>query len=90
VTALNRPVRRTVNGIERRGLVVTLYPNQTIGLRPARTRKEHIVPLASVYRLAVEMTLVDEQRHRDEAREQARLVAGRPPRRRVVNRGLLR
>lgn len=90
MTALNRPVRRTVPGIERRGVVITLYPNQTIGLRAKRTRREHVIPLASVYRLAVEMTLVDEQRRRDEAREEARRAAGRPPRRRLVNRGLLR
>lgn len=90
MTVLTRPVRRTIPGVERRGLVVTLYPNQTIGLRARRTRKEHVVPLAVVYRLAVEATVMAERQRRADARDQARRAAGRPPQRRLVNRGLLR
>ena len=89
-TALTRPVVRKIDGIERRGLVVTLYPNQTIGLRPARTRTEHVLPLARVYRWAVEATIAARTRRAAEDREARRLATGQAPRHHLVHRGLLR
>jgi hypothetical protein len=90
MTKLTKPVKRTVEGIERRPLVVALYPNRTIGLRVAKTRTEFVVTLARVYRLACEVTAEARKKDKEQAREQARRDAGLPPRRRLVSRGLLR
>lgn len=91
-TALTKPVRRAVPEMaicRGRKLVVTLYPNQTIGLRIARTRREHVVPLARVFRLACEVTAEADRLARAARREAARREKGLPPRRRLVKRGLL-
>lgn len=62
MTKLSRPIRRAIDGVTARGIVVTLYPNRTIGLRESRTRREHVVTLARVFRLAVEVSIeADEQ-----------------------------
>lgn len=79
MTALTKPVRRTVDGLERRKVVVTLHPNGTVGLRAARTRHEYTLPLARVYRWAVEAEL-------QATREAKRKARGS---RRLVSRGLL-
>lgn len=45
-----------------RRLVITLFPNDTIGLRPEKTRKQEIVSLDSVYSLAVKQRVAAEKR----------------------------
>lgn len=89
MTKLAKPVRRSIDAVERRGLVVTLYPNATIGLRPCRTRREHVVSLSRVYRLACEQTAEADRQARINKRAEARAAKGLPPVRRLVSRGLL-
>ena len=69
MTHLQKPVRRTTDSTVRdcgkvRALVVTLYPNGTIGLRPQKTRREEIVTLDSVYSLAVKQRVAKERTER--------------------------
>ena len=57
-TKLNKEVSRVSNETIRDGgkvrqLVVTLYPNGTIGLRPQGTRREEVYPLEAIYFAAV-------------------------------------
>lgn len=58
-TTLSRPVTRRSDESkvrdcgQLRRLVITLYPDGMIGLRPERTRREEIIPLDAVYDLAV-------------------------------------
>jgi len=54
MTELKEKVRRKVSGVLRKDLVVTLYPNKTLGLRQLRCKKEFLVPLMSCYNLAIE------------------------------------
>lgn len=88
-TRLKKPVRRVVDGVERRDLVVALYPNKTVGLRPLRCKREHIVPLLEVYKLAVAVTIEADRRARQDKRDAERAARGLAPRRRLVKRGLL-
>lgn len=74
MTPLRKPVTRksdaTVrDGSKRRALVVTLYPNDTIGLRPEKTRREEIVPLDAIYSYAVKARVRTEQRAKAEAKK---------------------
>jgi hypothetical protein len=87
-TKLVKPITREVDGIDRNGVIVTLYPNHTIGLRAKRTRKEHVLPLARVYRWAVEATVVQLQQERADARRQKLIAQGKTPRT-LVSRGRL-
>lgn len=84
-TKLSKPVKRRWQA-----LIVTVYPNGTLGLREFRRRQEHVVPLSRCFRLAVEMTIEAEKKARELKRAQARAEAGLPPRRRLVSRGLLK
>ena len=64
-TTLNKPVRRksreTIRDAGRTyALVVTLYPNGLLGLRPERTRREELIPLAAVWFSAVKMRVAAE------------------------------
>lgn len=57
-TKLNKEVSRVSNetirdGGKTRNLVITLYPNGMIGLRPQGTRREETYPLEAVYFAAV-------------------------------------
>jgi hypothetical protein len=89
VTKLTKAVRRKLDSIERHGLVITLYPGGTIGLRAGKTRREHVVTVSRVYRLALEMTAENNRRIKEKAKDAARIAKGLPPRRRLVSRGLL-
>lgn len=89
MTALTKPVRRKVS-LGGRPVVVTLYPSGVVGVRELRRRREHLVPLGRVYRLAVEVTVEAERKEREAARARARAERGLPPVRRLVRRGLLR
>jgi len=53
VTELKEKVRRKVTGVMRKDLVVTLYPNNTLGLRQLRCKKEFLIPIMSCYNLAI-------------------------------------
>ena len=66
MTKLTKPVRRITDSTIRdcgkvRNLIVTLYPNDTIGLRPAKTRREEIVSLESCYGLGVKQRVAAER-----------------------------
>lgn len=66
MTPLNKPVSRKSSTLVRdrgkvRELVVTLYPNGTIGLRPIKTRHEEITTLDSIYSLAVKQRVAKER-----------------------------
>lgn len=52
MTDLTRRVARRTDVGERRPVVVTLYPNATIGFREKGRRTEFVLPLATVYRYA--------------------------------------
>lgn len=75
MTALNRPVRRvSQNSVVRdagkyRALAVTLYPNGTLGLRPAGTRREELVSLEAVYTLAIRLRVRTEQSDKKKGRK---------------------
>jgi len=45
-------------------LVVTLYPNGDIGLRPKGTRREERYPLDAIYSIAVKARVLSERRNR--------------------------
>lgn len=88
-TLLTKPVRRKLNAVERRGIVVTLYPNATLGLRVAKTRTEHVVPVGRIYRLAVEMSIEAARIAKERAKNGRRAERGLPPLPRFVKRGKL-
>ena len=37
------------DGGKRRRLVITLYPNDTLGLRPEKTQREELISLEAIY-----------------------------------------
>lgn len=58
MTKLSKPVSRMSEATVRdsgklKRLVITIYPNDTVGLRPEKTRREETVTLGAVYSLAV-------------------------------------
>ncbi len=60
MTPLNKPVKRMSEAVVRdmgrlKRLAITIYPNDMIGLRPERTRREELVPMRTVYDLAVKL-----------------------------------
>ena len=73
---LNKPVTRrseeTVREAGRlRRIVVTLYPNGTIGLRPEKTRREEILPIEAIYIIAVKARVASERAGRGKKRRSA-------------------
>ena len=46
---------------QRRELVITLYPNGLIGLRPLKTRREERITIEAVYSLAVKQRIALER-----------------------------
>jgi hypothetical protein len=90
-TELKKAVRRAVSGIdiERRGIIITLYPGNFIGLRARRTRKEFTIPIAVVYRLAAERTIAADKAAKKKAKAAREGKPAPRPRRRLVSRGLL-
>lgn len=74
MTPLKKPVKRRSEAFVRdrgkfRPLVVTLYPNDTIGLRLAGSRKEEVTALTSVYHLAVKQRVAKEMAEKREKRK---------------------
>ncbi len=58
MTKLNKPVARMSEAVVRdmgrlKRLAITIYPNDTIGLRPEKTRREEVITMRAVYDLAV-------------------------------------
>jgi hypothetical protein len=90
VTKLTKPVRRKAEREFGRSLIVTLYPNGLVGIRELRRRREHMLPLSRIYRIAVEATVEADRKAKQERKAQIRKDAGLPPLRRLVSRGLLR
>ena len=79
MTPLNKPVTRKSSAMIRdqgkiRELVITVYPNDTIGIRPLGTRREEVVTLAAVYSLGVKQRLVSELKEKIK-RKKGRLKA---------------
>jgi hypothetical protein len=89
MTRLTKAVRRRVDRESGRPLVVSVCPNGTLGIREHKTRREHLVPLSRVYRLAVEATVEADRRAKAAERDRKRIEQGKPPVRRLVRRGLL-
>jgi hypothetical protein len=66
MTKLSSPVTRMSEALVRdsgklKRLVVTLYPNDTIGLRPEKTRREEVVAIGAAYSLAVKQRVNSER-----------------------------
>jgi hypothetical protein len=55
-----------------RRLVVTVYPNGTIGLRPERTRREEVVSAGGIWQRAVRDRVVAERQAKIKARKERR------------------
>lgn len=65
-TKLEKAVTRVSNEVVRdtgkfRPLVVTLYPNGTVGIRPQGTRREETYPLDAVYHAAMKARVAAER-----------------------------
>ena len=88
-TRLTKPVRRKLDGIDRNGIILSIYPNQTIGLRPFRCRTEYVVQVSRVYKLACEVKAEADRRAKEAKKADARKAKGLPPLVRSVKRGLL-
>lgn len=66
MTDLNKPVKRKTNTMIRdrgrlRQIMITIYPNGTIGLRPMGTRQEEVLTMESCYSLAVKQRVAKER-----------------------------
>ena len=77
MTPLNKPVTRKTNSTVRdrgvvRNLVVTIFPNGAVGLRPERTQQTEIVTLDSIYALAIKQRVARERAEKL-AKKKARL-----------------
>ena len=74
MTDLKSPVTRrsdTVvrDGTKRRRLVITIYPNDCIGLRPERTQREELLSIDSAYSLAVKQRVAKERAEKKRGRK---------------------
>jgi hypothetical protein len=49
-------------------MVVTLYPNSTIGIRPERTRREELIPLETIWWHALKARVTHEREAKKKAR----------------------
>lgn len=69
MTDLTKPVRRRTDSTIRdagkpRRIVTTLYPGDTLGLRPEKTRREEFISLTTVYEYAIKLRVRKEQAER--------------------------
>ena len=65
-TQLSKPITRRTedtirDGSKRRRMVVTLYPNSTIAIRPEQTRREELIPLETVWWYALKARVTAER-----------------------------
>jgi len=88
-TKLTKPVHRKVDGIERKGIVVSMLPNRTLGFRAHGTRRTHTVTIERAYQLACEVTIESKRKEREKAKAEARKAKGLPPLRKLAKRGLI-
>jgi hypothetical protein len=75
---IRKAIPRRVQGMVRDGgrlrrLVVTVYPNGTIGLRPERTRREELVSAGGIWQRAVKDRVLAERVAKIKARKERRL-----------------
>jgi hypothetical protein len=63
MTDLKKPVKRVTRDVVREPLVITLYPTR-LGIRALGTRREYALPLATIYRLAIDAELPAKRRTR--------------------------
>lgn len=82
MTRLTKQVSRFTDAMVRdrgrlRNIVVTLFPNDTLGLRLAKTRKTEIVTLESIYSLAVKQRVALERAEKRKARTEKLKLRGR-------------
>ena len=63
-TKLNRKVKRKSQHRYRgkRHIIVTLYPNDLIGFREERLRKEFVIPIVAAYEFAVKIEVMHESK----------------------------
>lgn len=73
-TLLTKPVRRAVNDVHRDDVVVTIYPSKIIGVRRKRCRTEYTLPLATIYRLAIQAAQAAKAADRKKKRGHRQLV----------------
>lgn len=76
-TSLNKPVSRVSSETVRdmgkyRRLVVTLFPNGTIGLRPEGTRRTEVYPIDKLYDLALKARVYSERAAKKAAKGKAK------------------
>jgi len=66
MTDLKKPIRRKTNVTcaQSRPLVITLYPEGTIGFREAGRRKEFLLPIQAAYVMAVRAEVESRRRER--------------------------
>jgi hypothetical protein len=69
MTDLSKRVSRRTNATIReagkaRRIVVTLYPNGTIGLRPEKTRREELLSVEAAWSWAVKARVAEEKQQR--------------------------
>ena len=75
MTKVGRPVRRSVEGVERgRDVILTLYPGGVLGFRIKRHKKEWTLPVVSAYRMAVQREMDVQQAAKRKGKK--RLVRG--------------
>lgn len=82
MTKLSKPVSRMSEAVVRdsgklKRLVITIYPNDTIGLRPEKTRREETVTLGAVYSLAVKQRVNAERIGKREQKRNSRRSTGK-------------
>lgn len=66
MTKITKPVTRMSDALIRDGgklrrLVVTIFPNDTLGIRPEKTRRGERISLEAVYGMAVKIRIRDEK-----------------------------
>ena len=74
MTPLNKKVVRKTSTVIRdsgklRDLIVTLYPNGVLGMRPWMTRREEYISLGACYDKAVKNRVLQERRVKLEAKK---------------------
>ena len=74
MTSLTKNVVRKVETVmirdagRLRAAVVTLYPSGVIGIRPEKTRREELLPLAAVWDVAVKKRVATERKDKAAAK----------------------
>lgn len=74
---LNKPVRRESNetvrdGSKTRALIITIYPDGLLGLRPKGTRREEFYPIEAVYSIAVKARVAAQRAEKNKIKKAKR------------------